>query len=276
MRGCRAGIFLLLAGLVVGLVFLSTSLAQNPIYSQRLYGTWYTYPLGNPNTDPIRHEFRHNSSTGKDEMVVVRICAGDNTAVIARAAAPIEVSENSIRILKSVSQSEGQGSSECKASVDAGTLGYVLSPKGDRLSITNPGGVPDMFELARQDQAKNELIPASVYGTWLLPLQEEHGATIQIKLIFYDSASENRGKLREISVCSKQNDSLTSQVDARVRISKSDITILERASHQENSGPFTCQANITAGTLHYVLAPTGGTMVLTKPGQPPLTLTREQ
>ncbi|MGC2111660.1 MAG: hypothetical protein WA655_19245 [Candidatus Korobacteraceae bacterium] len=276
MKGCRAGIFLLLVGSVVGLVFVSTSLAQNPSDAQRLYGSWYTYPLGNPNTDPIRHEFRHNPSTGKDEMVVTRICQGDNTALIAKAITPIEITQDSIRILKSVSRSEGQGSSECKVSVDAGTLGYVLSAKGDRISITNPGGVPDMFELAREEQAKNELIPASVYGTWLLPIQQQHGATIQIKLIFYDTASENRGKLREISVCSKQNDSLTSQVDAHVRISKNEITILEGVSHEENSGPFTCQASITPGTLHYVLAPTGGTMVLTKPSQPPLTLTREQ
>src|SRR5579863_9848156 len=30
--------------------------------SEYLYGTWYSYPLGNPDTDPIRHEFRHNQA----------------------------------------------------------------------------------------------------------------------------------------------------------------------------------------------------------------------
>ena len=276
MRGCRAGVFPLLVLLVVGVIFQSTNVAQDASHAQRLYGTWYTSPLGNPNTDSFRHEFRHNADTGKDEMVVVHICSGDYNAVIARAAAPIEVTENSIRILKSATRTEKQGDLECTANVDAGTLGYVISASGDRLSITNPGGVPDMFELAREEKAKNELLPTNIYGTWLFPLQEQRGATIQVKLIFYDSASENHGKVREISICSKTVDTLQSQVDAPVRISKNEIAILEGASHQKNSGPFTCTASITPGTLHYTLAPNGGTLILTKPGQPPITLTREQ
>lgn len=277
MNRRTAGTLLLFHILLAGLIFCCLVSAQEVAPAQRIYGTWYTTPLGNPATDPIRHEFRHNSDTGKDEMVVTRICQqGEYNSVIAKAVSPIEVSESTIRILKSATRTEGQGESECKASITAGSWGYLITSDGNRISVTDPGGVPDMFELARQDAAKNELLPSSIFGTWLLPTRYEHGATIQIKLIFYDAGSENHGKIREISTCEKANDKLQSQVDARVRISKGEITILDAASHDEVSGPMTCRATISAGALHYVLSPTGGTMVLSKPGAPSTTLTREQ
>lgn len=271
-----AGVLLQVGYLIAGLILPTSVAAQSPSFAQRLYGTWFTYPLGNPDTDSIRHEFHHNPDTERDEMVVTHICQGDNTALIAKAVSPIEVGESTIRVLKTVSQIEGAGASECKANIAAGVLGYTISGRGDRISITNPGGVPDMFELARQDAAANELLPSSVFGTWLMPLQYEHNATIQIKLIFYKTASESRGKVREISICAKANDTLQSQVDAKMRITKNEITILDAASHEENAGPMSCKATIAPGTLHYTVSPTGGSMVLTKPGQAPITLTREQ
>jgi hypothetical protein len=270
-----AGASLLLM-LATSLVVSSPVAAQKSSFAQQIYGTWFTYPLGNPSTDPIRHEFRHNASTGKDEMIVTRICGGDYTSKIAKAVSPIEVTEKTIRVLKSVTQTEGEGATECKATIEAGTLNYIVSADGDRISITNPGGVPDIFDLVRQDAARNELLPSSIYGTWLMPVHYEGNMNVQIKLIFYDTASENHGKVREISICSKQNDSLKSQVDAKVRITKDEITILQTAEHQENDGPMSCTATITAGTLRYVVSPTGGSLVLTKAGQPPITLTREQ
>lgn len=276
MNRCKAGLHLLVLGYLAIWMFASPAWAQSSSYAQRLYGTWYTYPLGNPNTDSIRHEFRHNADTGKDELVITHICQGDYSAVIAKATAPIEVTENSIRILKSVSRTEGVGASECKASVDAGVLGYIVSADGNRISITNPGGVPDMFELARQEAAKDVLLPTSIFGSWLLPVQHDGLATVQIKLIFFNTGSNNSGKIREISTCSKANDSVVSQVDARVRITKKEIAILDDVKHAENGGPITCTASITPGTLRYVVAPTGGTMVITKQGEPPITLVREQ
>jgi hypothetical protein len=48
--------------------------AQTATPAQQLYGTWYSFPPGNPNTDSVRHEFRHNASTGNDEMIVTRLC----------------------------------------------------------------------------------------------------------------------------------------------------------------------------------------------------------
>ncbi len=122
--------------------------------SDYLYGTWYSYPLGNPDTDSIRHEFRHNQSTNKDEMIVTRLCPGDYRAVIARAVSPIEVTQSTIRVLKSATDTEkGELNSECKASVESGLWSYTISDDHNRLTITNPGGTPDIMELARQDAA---------------------------------------------------------------------------------------------------------------------------
>lgn len=277
MKGCTAGIFLLVSCFVHSLMATPTAVAQNASFAQRLYGTWYTYPLGNPTTDSIRHEFRNNAETGKDEMIVTHICEGDHIAVIARVTAPIEVSENAIKILQSASRSEKEtDGSDCQVSIDSAVWGYIVSSNGDRISITNPGGVPDSFQLARQDVSGQETLPQSVYGTWLLPAHQERGATVQIKLVFYESANKDQGKIRQISTCSKANDSLLSQVDSKFKVTKDQITILEAASHEARNGPISCLATISPGTLHYVISPDSGTMVLSKPGASPIILTRER
>jgi hypothetical protein len=275
MKGCGAGIFLLLS-CALSLMSVPATVAQTASFAQQLYGTWYTYPPPKQTKDSVRHEFRHNSETGKDEIIVSHICEGDELAVIARAAAPIEVSQNTIKILQSVSRSEKEADGTvCQASVESGVWGYVLS-SGDRMSITNPAGTPNSFQLARQDLAPEAVLAPSVYGTWLLPLHEERGATVQIKLIFYESADSGRGKIRQISTCSKENDSVVSQADSTFKISKDEISILEAATRLQRNGPISCLATIVPGTLRYVISPEGGTMILSKPGAAPLTLTRER
>jgi hypothetical protein len=282
MQRCKAGIFLLVYWFASSVISAPAASAQTAFLAQRLYGTWYSYPLGNPATDSIRHEFRNNPETGKDEMIVSRICEGEDIAVIARVTTPIDVSANAIKILQGSSRSEKKkDGSDCQASIDAAVWGYVISRNGDRISITNPGGVPDSFQLARQDVASDAILPPSVYGSWLLPVQQEHGATVQITLIFYESAVKDRGKIRQISTCSKANDSVLSnsvlsQADSTLKITKDQITILEAASHEESNGSISCLATISPGTLHYTVSPNGGTMVLSKPGASPIVLTRER
>jgi len=134
---------------------------------------------------------------------------------------PIEVSENTIKIFAERRWlGERDRRFDCQASIDSAVWGYVISSNGDRISITNPGGVPSTFQLARQDVADDATLPVSVYGIWLLPVHQEHGNTVQIKLIFYESASPGRGNLRQISTCSKANDSVLSQVDSTFKINK--------------------------------------------------------
>jgi hypothetical protein len=276
MKGFRAGIFLLIWCFAQGLIWPPAAVPQTATVSQRLYGTWYTYPLGNPATDSIRHEFRHNSETGKDEISVSHICEGEDLAVIARATAPIDVSENTIKILQSASRSEKEANgSECQVSIDSATWSYVISSNGDRISIKNPGGVPDHFQLARQDVAIQAVLPPSVYGSWLLPILKENGATLRVELFFYESASKDRGKIRQISTCSKGNDSVVAQADSTFKITQDQITILQADSH-EQSGLFSCSATIVPATLHYEISPDGGTMVLSPPGATSLVLTRER
>ena len=170
MRTPAAKTWLLVCCLASGIMQARPAQAQAAVPAQSLYGTWYTYPLGNPNTDSVRHEFRHNASTGKDEMIVSRICQGDYRAVIARAVSPIEVTENTIRVAKTVSASErGELNSVCQVSIEAGVLTYSVSSDGNRISITNPGGTPDMFDLARQDASSESALVPSLYGTWSFP-----------------------------------------------------------------------------------------------------------
>lgn len=277
MKGCCAGILLLLVCSVSSSICPPAVVAQTVSVAQRLYGTWYTFPLGNPATDSIRHEFRNNSETGTDEMIVSHICQGDYLAVITKIAVPIEVSEKTIRILKAASRSQKQpDGSECQASVEAGVWDYVISPKGDRISITDPGGNPVRFQLARQDVVTEEVPPPSLYGSWLLPTHVEHGNMVGVKLIFYESADPDQGNIREISTCSQANESLVSQANSKFKITNDQIEILQAASHLERNGPISCEATISPGSLHYVVSPDGGTMTLSKPGGPPLILTRER
>jgi len=250
--------------------------AQNAAAAQSLYGMWYSYPVGNPETDPIRHEFRHNATTGNDEIIVTRLCPGDYRAVIARAVTPIEISGNTIRVLKSASDAEaGELNSVCKASVEAGVLNFTLSQDGDRLTITKPGGNSDVLDLARQDAAGEAVLPPTFFGTWLMPLQFDGETKLQIQLVFYNSADSNRGKVRQINTCSKANDSLVSQVDSTISFSEDQITILQTASHDAKIGEFLCRATITAGTLHYTISANGATLTLSKPGASPMTLHRD-
>ncbi|MGB8886907.1 MAG: hypothetical protein WCC87_09295 [Candidatus Korobacteraceae bacterium] len=273
----NGGIFLLVWCLAQSFISPPTAVAQTTSFAQRLYGTWYNYPPGKSTTDSVRYEFRHNSEISRDEIVAVHICAGEAIAVIARATAPIEVSENTIKILQNASRSEKKaGGAECQASIDSAVWNYVISPNGDRITITNPGGDPNSFQLARQDLAPEAVLSPSLYGSWLMPVHQERGATVAIKLIFYESADKGRGKIREISTCSKANDTLLAQADSTFKMTADEMTILEAASREERNGAISCLATIAPGTLHYVISPEGGTLVLSKPGAPPIILTRDE
>jgi hypothetical protein len=272
-RGNRTAVALILGLLTSGAIM--TMPAQTATPAQPLYGMWYIFPLGNPATDPLRYEFRHNATTGKDEMIVTRLCPGDYRAVIARAVTPVEVGENTIRVLKTVNVSEaGELNSVCRSSIQEGTLNYSVASDG-KITITNPGGNPDLFDLVRQDAANEAILPANLYGAWLFPLQDDNGATIQLRLVFYNSGDSNRGKVRQIATCSKANDTLVSQVDSGISVTKDKITILETVSREQKDGPFTCKASITPGSLHYVVSANGAILTLSKPGNQPITLTRE-
>jgi len=251
--------------------------SQDAAPAQKFYGMWYTYPLGNPFTDPFRHEFRHNPTTDKDEMIVTRLCVGDYGTVIARAVSPIEVSQDKLRVLKNSFASEpAQGNTYCQASIEAGVLGYSFTQNDSHVILTNPGGNPDILELARQDAASEAVLPPNLYGTWLLPPQEENGTHLQIRLVFYSTADSQHGKVRQIATCSKGSISLISEANSDIDVASDKITIVESASHEERNGPFTCKAMITAGTLRYAIAPNGATMTLSSANGRSLMLTRER
>jgi len=271
------GIALLLALPTFASNLFAGAETQAGSFAQPLYGMWYTSPRGNPDTDPIRHTFRHNSNTDRDEIIVTRLCPGDYRAVIARATSPIEVSANAIRILRTATDSEkGEGNTLCEATVEAGLLNYAISQDGDRLTVTNPSSASEPTVWVRQDAAREAVLPPGLFGTWLLPEQGEGSAIIQIRLIFYSSADGTRGTVRQIATCSKGNDSLLSQAESPITLSKDEIKILQAASHEAQSGPFTCKATITPGTLHYSVSPNGATMTLRNAGGQVLTLTREK
>lgn len=272
MRVLPAGV------LFLTLTFACPALPQDVApAAQKLYGTWYTYPLGNPFTDPFRHEFRHNPATDKDEMIVTRLCVGDYGTVIAKAVSPIQVTQDKIRVMKNSFDSEpAQGNSYCQASITAGVFGYSFSQDDSHVILTNPGGNPDILELARQDAASQALLPPNLYGTWLLPSHDEEGTHVQIRLVFYSTAESQHGKVRQIATCSKGNNSLISEVNSDIDVTEDKITIVQSASHAERNGPFTCKATITAGTLRYSIAPSGATMTLSSANGHALTLTRER
>ncbi len=247
--------------------------AESP--AQYLYGTWYSYPPGNPQTDPIRHEFRHNRTTDKDEIVVTRLCPGDYRAAIAKATSPVEITASTIRVLKHAASTEkGEMGSECKSSLDPGLWSYTISDDHDRLTITNPGGTPDIIELARQDTGVAQL-PSTLYGTWLFPSKNEGDVSKELRLVFYNDADSVEGKVREIAICRKGNSALTSQVDAKIRVSADLLTILNSASHTEKKGPFTCEVTITSGTIHYSVSPSGSNLKLRGETGASMMLTRD-
>lgn len=269
-------IFLLIWGLVTGCVLAPAAGGQTAPSAKQFYGIWYPYPTGNPSTDSIRYEFRHNAATGKDEMTVTRTCPGEYRTTIAKAVSPIEISENTIQVLKSAYDSQvGEGDTVCRVSVAADLMSYTISESGTQITITDPGGNPDLLELVRQDVVPQTVVPAKLSGSWLWPPSEEKDTNIQVRFVLYNSADSNTGNLRQIMRCSKGNDSLLAQVDSAITVSNDQITILDSASREERNGTFTCKATLTAETLHYVLSPNGEIMTLSKPGEKPLVLTRE-
>jgi len=260
------------------LIFLVsvTAWSQNAASSQNLYGNWYTYPLGNPNSDPIRHEFRHNIANGNDELVVTRACTDQSRVVTAKAVSPIEVSADTIRILKSASDVQPlQGTAICEASLTAGVFGYSFSEDGEHLILTNPGGNPDYLELARVTKASEIIVPKKLYGTWLLPPVDGKEMRVQIRWVFYTTA-ERQDKVRQIAVCSRGNDHLVSHVDSEVGLSHDEIKVLQSASNAEHEGNFVCQASLIAGSWRYTLSPDSLKLTLYATGAKPMTLTREQ
>jgi len=243
--------------------------------SQKLYGTWYPYHLGNPYTDGLRYEFRYNAATATDEMTVSRVCPGDNRAVIAKASSSIEISENTIHVLKAASDSEpAQGNSVCQISVQPAALNYSLSEDGGGLTITNPGGSPDIVELTRQNPDSGPTSPQALYGTWVSPPLNTKEMQVQTRFVFY-STVEHQDKLRQISICTKGNDTVVSHVDSNVTIDKDRITILENVSHEQPARNFICTASIAAATWHYSLAPGGVAMDVSIGNSKPVKLTRE-
>ncbi len=247
---------------------------QGPTYSQKLYGDWYTYPLGNPNTDPLRHQFRHDNASSRDEIVVTRRCPVESHVVVAKVVSPIEVSEEQIRILKSASDSEPtQGTAVCEASISATVFSYAFS-EDDHLILTNPGGNPDYLELARDVKASEPAAPQRLYGTWLMPRFEGKTMGMQVRWVFYTTA-ERQDRLRQITVCHKGNDSLVAHIDVDISITDEYIKILQPASHQEQDGAFSCEARVESTNWRYSLAQGGMTVTLSGNGAKPITLTRE-
>jgi len=269
-------VFLVVWALAASWVITITASAQTASFASQFYGTWYPYPLGNPNTGSIRYEFHHNAATGKDEMTVSRTCPGEYRSPVAKVTSPVEITENSIHVLKAASDAQaGEGDSMCRMSIAADAMGYTIAENGTRITITNPGGNPDILDLARQDVVSGAVLPANFYGSWLLPPFDDNDTRVQIRFVFYNSADSNTSSLRQVISCSKGNNSIIAEADSPITVSKDAITILDSASHEERDGSFTCKATLTAATFHYVLSPNGAIMTLSKPGDKPLVLTRE-
>jgi hypothetical protein len=250
--------------------------AQQGAFAQKFYGVWYTYPAGNPVTDPVRHEFRRNKTSGKDEMVLTRNCPGDYKPVTVKAVSPIEISENTVQVTRSASVTQpAQTGSVCEARVDAGIFSYTFSEDGTHVTLTNPGGNPDLLELAREDTLTVSVLPQELYGSWLMPPLNSGNLQVQTRIVFYADA-DHREKMRQIAVCSKGSDSVVSHVDADITVQKDKIVIADSASHEEPLATMLCKTTIVAGTWHYVLSPGGVEMTVTVAGSKPTKLTRER
>ncbi len=269
-------VFLVVWALVPGWVTTAPASAQTASFASQFYGVWCPYPLGNPSTGSVRYEFHHNAATAKDEMTVARTCPGEYRSPVARVVVPVEIAEDNIRVLKGGSDAQaGEGDSVCRVSVEAAVMSYTVSESGTRITITNPGGNPDILELARQDAVHGSLLPTNFYGSWLLPSFDQKDARIQIRFVFYNNADSNNTNIRQVMSCSKGNSSLIAEVESAITVAKDEITILDSASHEERDGAFICKATLSAATLHYVLSPNGEIMTLSKSGDKPLVLTRE-
>jgi hypothetical protein len=269
-------VFLVVWALAPGWLITAPASAQTASFASQFYGIWYPYPLGNTNTGSVRYEFHHNAITGKDEMTVSRTCPGEYRSPVAKVLVPVEIAEDNIRVLKGGSDAQaGEGDLVCRISLAAGLMSYTLSEDGTRITLTNPGGNPDILELARQDAVNASLLPANFYGSWLLPPFDQKDARIQIRFVFYNNADSNKSNVRQVMSCSRGKNSLIAEAESAITVGKDEITILDSDSHEERDGPFICKATLSAATLHYVLSPNGEIMTLSKPGDKPLVLTRE-
>lgn len=269
-------VFLVVWALAPGWLIKAPAGAQTASFATQFYGLWYPYPLGNPNTGSVRYEFHHNAATGKDEMTITRICPGEYRTTTAKVVSPVEISESNIHVLKAGSDAQvGEGDSVCRLSVGADLMGYTISDNSTRVTITNPGGNPDILELVRQDVVNGAVLPTNFYGSWVLQPFDDKDIRIQIRLVFFNNSDSNNISIRQVISCSKGNSSLLAQVDSPISVGKDQITILESAAHEERDGAFTCKATLAAETLHYGLSPNGAIMTLSKPGEKPLVLTRE-
>ena len=93
-------VFLVVWALAPGWLISAPASAQTASFATQFYGTWYPYPLGNPSTGSTRYEFRHNPATGKDEITLTRTCPGEYRTAVAKVSTAVEISENSIHVLK--------------------------------------------------------------------------------------------------------------------------------------------------------------------------------
>jgi hypothetical protein len=247
---------------------------QNAL-AQKLYGAWYSYPEGNPANPAMQHQFRHNSVSGADELALSRICIVDGKPVTAKVVSPIEITEDTIRVLKSASDIQhGKGASSCQISIEAGVLSYTLSDEDDRLTLTNPGGNPDLVDLSRQEIATDATPAQSLYGSWVLAPLKSKEMQMQMRYVFYTTA-DHHDKLREIAVCSNGHDSTVANVDTVITVTKDRVNILETETQQQQEGDFVCKVTINAGTWRYTLGAGGLTLNVIMSGDKPTTLTRE-
>jgi len=275
MSSGKTGFSLLLFAYVWVLLLPLAAFGQTATASQKLYGTWYPYHLGNPYTDGLRYEFRNNAATASDEMTVSRACPGDGRAVIAKVSSPVEITEDAIHVLKAASDTEpAQGNNVCQISVQIATLSYSLSEDGTRITITNPGGSPDIIELTRENPDSGPTSSQPLYGTWMSPTLNTKEIQVQTRFVFY-STVEHQDKLRQISICTKGTDTVVSNVDANVTIDKDRITILQTVSHQQPARTFICTSSLAAGTWRYTLAPGAVAMNVSIDGSKPIKLTRQ-
>ena len=112
------------------------------------------------------------------------------------------------------------------------------------------------MDLARQDVVNASLLPTNFYGSWLLPPFDEKDTRIQIRLVFYNNADNNKSNVRQVISCSKGDNSLICRGGiGRSTVGKDQITILDSASHEERDGSFVCKATLAAETMHYGLSP---------------------
>lgn len=275
IRSAKAGLPLLRSCYALIFLLALAVFGQGAASPQKLLGNWYPYQLGNPNTDGLRYEFRHDAATSADEMIVTRACPGDQRTITAKAVAPVEILEDTIRVLKHASGVEpAEAGGVCQVSIEPGILSYTASEDGTHITITNPGGSPDLIELSRQDPNNEPSSPQTLYGTWLLPPLNNKEMEVQTRFVFYTTA-ERQEKVRQISICTKGNETVVAHVDSNVTIAKDRITFMESVSHQQPATTFICTASISAGTWRYTLAPGGVAMTVSAEGGKPIKLTRE-